>query len=113
MHLAACFQTNQHVRGALSFFHLGGGNRSLTVGEPGILKCMFLFLSLHIQHFSLCRRRDEKGQTALTLKQGEWLCQTSQSLWKTGADKARPSQMPLGYPGCPQAGLDASTQMLF
>lgn len=49
---SACFQTNQHVREALSFFHLGGGNRLPTVGEPWLLKCMFIFPSIPTQHFS-------------------------------------------------------------
>lgn len=49
---SACFQTNQHVREALSFFHLGGGNRLPTVGELWLLKCMFIFPSIPTQHFS-------------------------------------------------------------
>lgn len=83
MHLAVCFQTNQHVGEAalLSFFHLGGGNSSLTVWEPQILKCACLLSwASTYSSFLWCKRRRRKEKRPLFLKCKETGCAKQGSL---------------------------------
>lgn len=89
----------------LSFLHLGGGNSSLTAGEPHVLKCICL-LSWASTHdtFPGWKRRRRKGRQP-------WLSSARKmALQNKGAFvRARSAQGQAGLrpPSCPQASLGA------
>lgn len=86
MHLAVCFQTNQHVREARAPLSTWVEETAHWLGEPQILKCMCLLSrASHTTAFPDAGGGEEEKTLGSEI-QGKWLCQTSEPLLKRGVD---------------------------
>lgn len=89
----------------LSFFHLGGGNSSLTVGEPQILKCICLLFPEHRHMTPFSDGREEERRRA-SVQQGKANGSAKQGTLCRSQEHTRPGQpeatrLPTSQPGCP------------